>query len=85
MAETVKTETGQFIGRVDPARDIGYSLLGIAQALAPNGIIQENLAIVYRDMQKQGESEKAIAMSFAGAIVDGLRHGNWPGLDYSVG
>jgi ribosomal protein L7/L12 len=55
------------------------AILSIALELAPDGKVQEALVLIRRDMQAAGEDDRTITLSLAGAIVDGLRHGNWPG------
>ncbi len=46
--------------------------------LAPKGREQIVMATAINDMQKAGLSDKSITINIAGAILDGLDHGNWP-------
>lgn len=54
------------------------AMLAAAFTVAPTGNVQEALANVVREMQAAGEPDEMIALMLADAIVDGLRHGNWP-------
>lgn len=54
-------------------------MLASAICLAPTGKEQEGFAKIVRDMEGAGEEPEAICLTIASAIVDGLRHNNWPG------
>jgi hypothetical protein len=56
----------------------GYLLLGVMQDYAPNTEAQKIAAAHLKKMQSGGATEKEIDLAMAGALLDGLRHGNWP-------
>jgi hypothetical protein len=56
----------------------GYNLLGILQNYAPNGDAQKSCTEMYWKLCRSGMTDEEIDLAMAGAIVDGLRHGNWP-------
>ena len=45
---------------------------------APTGVEQRALARARADMEQAREPDEQIAIMIAGAILDGLRYGNWP-------
>lgn len=55
----------------------GY-LLEAGRTLAPS-LTQRKAFVAFNDyMVREGETDKDRAIALAEAIVDGLRHGNWP-------
>jgi hypothetical protein len=53
-------------------------MLVVCQHYAPTGTEQEAFAAMTRRMQDVGMTEKYIINALAGALQDGLQHGNWP-------
>lgn len=59
----------------------GTSLLAILQDYAPNGPAQQKCTELLWSLQKTwGANYDKINEHLAGALIDGLRHGNWPWL-----
>lgn len=59
-------------------REAMYHILEVAVIVSPTDKEQQAFARIYRDMQDAGESPKSIIVALAGAVQDGLKHGNWP-------
>lgn len=55
-----------------------YHMLEVAVVVSPNGKVQEAFARIHNDMLMAGESPKSVIVALAGAVQDGLKHGNWP-------
>ena len=55
-----------------------HDQLRVCVMASPNGIVQENFGAMYRNMQADSLSDEEMTIQLAGALVDGLRHGNWP-------
>lgn len=47
--------------------------------LAPDGAAQAHMAEIRTAMERDNLPPTNVALAIASAIVDGLRHGNWPG------
>lgn len=59
-------------------RGVAYSLLGILQSYAPTGVAQMKCTEAYNQAQADGATGHDLAKAMAGALSDGLHHGNWP-------
>lgn len=55
-----------------------YTLLGVLLAHAPDRSAQAVTSAWYNRIQADGAYGGTLEMTVAGALVDGLRHGNWP-------
>jgi hypothetical protein len=55
-----------------------YKLLTVLQSYAPDEAAQVLVTKQLHEAQAEGASESALELMLAGAIVDGLRFGNWP-------
>lgn len=55
-----------------------FTLLGIVVTEAPNEDAREALGVMVSAMRRAGETNEKILLALADALVDGLRHGNWP-------
>jgi hypothetical protein len=58
--------------------ETSYKLLAVLQHYAPTGAEQERCAHFLAEMQLGGDTQQEIDAALAGALLDGLRHGNWP-------
>lgn len=54
------------------------NLLAALQSYAPNGDAQVKAAELVQNAQRHGANDDEVIEALAGAILDGLRHGNWP-------
>lgn len=57
---------------------IPYDMLSMCQRICPTGVEQAGFAKLYNELRKAGESDATMVEQLAAALVDGLRHGNWP-------
>jgi len=53
-------------------------LLQIVQGYAPDAKAQQKVSEMKWAMEAEGCSDNFIVKAFAGTLVDGLAHGNWP-------
>lgn len=53
-------------------------LLAAAMQLSPTQEVQSAFVRFTTDMDREGETEETICLAIASALVDGLRHFNWP-------
>lgn len=61
------------------------SLLAILQDYAPNGPAQQKCTELLWSLQETwGANYDKINECMTGALIDGLRHGNWPWSSYSM-
>jgi hypothetical protein len=61
-----------------------YWILSALQSHAPDGPAQRQCAEFYSEMQREGLDENEMQEYLAGALHDGLRHGNWVWTQTSV-
>jgi len=59
-------------------KDAAYALLGVCRDFSPTGREQQAFTNVYNDLLATNESSEEVAKQLASALLDGLRHGNWP-------
>jgi hypothetical protein len=57
--------------------DVGYQLLAVLQRFAPNAEARAKCTRYMARMQSNDATTKEVALAMAGALMDGLRHGNW--------
>lgn len=62
-----------------------YELLTILQSYAPKGSDQEYCATIVNQMAADGINLRSQSVYLAGAITDGLSHGNWPWVIRDMG
>jgi hypothetical protein len=55
-----------------------YDQLRVCVMASPTGKEQEAFGRMYTNMQVDGLSDEEMTMHLAMALVDGLKHGNWP-------
>jgi AmiR/NasT family two-component response regulator len=53
-------------------------LLAAAVLMAPTGTEQEAFGRMCNEAYHQRASAKAVTQDLLGALLDGVRHGNWP-------
>jgi hypothetical protein len=64
-------------GADELAPDVSYQILAILQQYAPNSDAEAKCTEYLARMQRDGATTREVALAMAGALVDGLRHGNW--------
>ena len=59
--------------------DSGQIALHLAMAVAPNGKVQEAFSALYNQAIDDAYNDPVLVI--CSAILDGLKHGNWPSLE----
>jgi hypothetical protein len=67
----------QYDGGKEPAPDVAYQLLAVLQRYAPDSEAQARCTDYLARMQRDGATTREVALAMTGALMDGLRHGNW--------
>ena len=58
--------------------DAKQALLSAVMLLAPTGAVQRRMVNLLHDMEDAGEMQSEIIVALLGAMLDGIKHGNWP-------
>jgi hypothetical protein len=58
-------------------RETGYQLLAVLQRYAPDHEAKARCTEYLARMQRDGATQKEVDLAMAGALLDGLRYGNW--------
>jgi hypothetical protein len=57
--------------------DTSYQLLAVLQRYAPDREAKAKCTRYMARMQRDGATQKEVDLAMAGALLDGLRYGNW--------